>query len=324
MEISRKKYLIFSFDGGGARMVLQYQILKRIIAKFPQILEKVHTYAGTSAGAILATGLATGAIQPQHDIENLVSKENVAKLFDSYTVYRKIKSLNGLKNSKYTNDNLKKLLKIHFGEETLVNVPKCLFVTAFCVNPKNESPSAKKEGQPSWMSSRVNRWHPVYYTNITTDINNLAYGDKKIVDIILESTAAPTYFPIKEYCIDGGIGNNNPSLSVLTKVMSNGIDIKDIFILSFGSGERPIVLDKPENADMGTIPWLSCIIDMLFDAEQEVVSQNAYQILGDNFWRIQPVLDETIELDDASKYDRLLEIANNFDLTNTFKWLENF
>lgn len=308
---SGKKYIIFSFDGGGARMVVQYQILKRIVEKFPNILEKVNVFAGTSAGSILSAGLASGIVNFKDD--NLINKKNVDEIFSSYTFFRKIKTFGGLSKCKYTNDKLKNLLTIHFNSMTISSLDKGLYITAFCINPAELE--KKIEGEPSWLKARVKRWSPVYYTNIESK------SDKIIVDAILESSAAPTYFPIVNNHIDGGIGNNNPSLSILAKLISTGVKMNDIYMLSFGSGERPTVLETTD-LELGTITWLKNIIDMIFDAEQEITSKNAYNILGDNFWRIQPLFDKEVELDDTSQYDFLVETANNFNLKNTFEWLE--
>ncbi|HMP28290.1 MAG TPA: patatin-like phospholipase family protein [Saprospiraceae bacterium] len=320
MESVSKKYIILSFDGGGVRMVLQYRILQRILEKFPTLLDRVSLFSGTSAGSILAAGLATNVIGVASILEpanELISKKNVKTIFESYGTCRKITSLGGLRLSKYTNDNLMKLLASYFGAIRMKDIDKCVFIPAFCINAKHAKGEIM-EALPSWTKVRVNRWHPVYYTNFKDD----GFSDKLIVDVILESSAAPTYFPIENFHIDGGIGNNNPCLSALTSVLRNGIDIKDIFILSFGSGESPTSFNVSKNESLGVMKWLPKIINMIFDADQEVVARNTYQILGDNFWRIQPVLETQIELDDTSKYEELIKIADKFDLTHTFEWLE--
>lgn len=317
MEIIPKKYIIFSFDGGGARMILQYRILQRVLEKFPNLLDKVSLFAGTSAGAILAAGLATDIIGPKSQMGEMINKVNLEKIFGSNTFCRKVKGVNGLRLSKYTNSNLKKLLNTYFGSIRLKNLQRGVFIPSFCVNPKEEGHELPiLAAAPSWTNVRVKRWHPVYYTTLGNDF------DKLIAQAVLESTAAPTYFPIDDYHVDGGIGNNNPCLSALTSVLTTGVDIKDIYILSFGSGEIANVFETSKNAELGAIQWLPKIITMLFDADQEVTSRNTYQILGDNFWRIQPILNEQVDLDDVSKYDNLVKIANDFDLTHTFEWLE--
>ena len=308
-----KKHIIFSFDGGGVRMVLQYQLLRRIIDKFPQILDQVSIIAGTSAGSILAAGLAVGAIS--FDNNELINKDNIKRIFSSYTLRRKLTSLGGLRHCKYTNGDLKTLLDTHIGDVKFSDLEKKLYITAFCTMPKNEV-SYANDDKPSWLKSRVKRWHPIHYTNINTNI------DYSVVDAVLESSSAPVYFPRPNGNCDGGIGNNNPSLSVLAEVMSSGIDMKDINILSFGTGERPNRLDCDSNADMGAAEWMPHILDMIFDAEQEVSSQNAYKILGDNFWRLQPVLEHNVDLDDPDAYEYLIKTPDVFNLTHTLEWIE--
>ena len=308
------KHLILSFDGGGTRMVLQYTILKRIIEKYPNFLSKVSVYAGTSAGSILATGLATGVLDGKES-SKLISEDSIDQIF-SRNLYRKVTSVKGIFKSKYSNENLRTLLERSFGSRTFKDLEKRLFIPIFMVNDTDDTPDHDRQSDlPKWMSQRVKRWHPVYHHNLDdTKMNST------LVKSLLKSSAAPYYFPVVNGCIDGGIGNNNPSLAVLSQLVSTGVKIEDIYILSFGSGEKPTTADFI-NEDCGALEWIPYILDMIFDSTQEVVSQSLYNILKDRFWRIQPVLKTEIDLDDASQYQTLVDAAMNHNLDNTLKWI---
>lgn len=73
------KFLVLAFDGGGVRMVMQWKILQRLINKYPHLLNNVDVFAGTSAGSILASALATGVSKEQ--IDSLLSQESIRTIF---------------------------------------------------------------------------------------------------------------------------------------------------------------------------------------------------------------------------------------------------
>lgn len=305
-----RKYFVLSFDGGGVRMVLQNQILTRILEAHPNFLEKVNVFAGTSAGSVLATGLATGILPGN---TNLISKPLVEKIFKK-SLTRPI----GIFKNKYDSHGLRENLEDVFGANREFPDDKKLFITSFKACADADQLLNTEPGRPKWLLPRVARWHPIAYHNLDD-----VHPQSNIVDAMLSSSAAPTYFPIFKGNVDGGIGNTNPTLSVLTKLISKGVDISNIYILSIGSGENSNFLpERYENAEWGVASWAPHILDMLFDASQELTSQQAYEILGDNFWRVQPVLGDTpIALDDVESYDKLIQIGKNFDLKNTLQWI---
>jgi hypothetical protein len=100
-----------------------------------------------------------------------------------------------------------------------------------------------------------------------------------------------------------------------------GIRTEDIYILSIGSGELPRELNVPDDSSLGMLQWLTSLIDMIMDGNQESISQNCFQILGRNFHRIAPVFKEEITLDGICDLAKLIKIGNDYDLTETFDWL---
>ncbi|NIQ15360.1 MAG: patatin, partial [Candidatus Dadabacteria bacterium] len=67
-------YKILSIDGGGMHGYANVVILKRIVEKYPDFLEKADLIAGTSIGGIVGLGFALG-----HPIEQV--NENFIKGF---------------------------------------------------------------------------------------------------------------------------------------------------------------------------------------------------------------------------------------------------
>jgi len=339
------RYLILALDGGGARLLLQWTILKRIIAQYPDFLKQVTVFSGTSAGSILASALACGM---EKVADSIITFDKMRHVFERTTCH-KVKSLGGLIKAKYETANLRQMLDEHFGNVTLDDVPRALFIPAFAVNskypPRPLSDVDRDISGPKWadqddirreqellaqqhehigealapdcLRRRCDRWHSVFYHNLMdTGL------DIKVGDAIMRSTAAPTYFPLEDNCVDGGVVHNNPSLAILSHLIALGIKAEDIFILSMGTGELPRQLNVPDDTSLGVIQWLSSLIDMIMDGNQEAISQSCFQMLGRRFHRVAPVLKEDIPLDAISDHAKLIDIGNKYDLTDTFAWLD--
>ena len=77
--------------------------------------------------------------------------------------------------------------------------------------------------------------------------------NQTFVDVLMATTAAPTFFPsyeIKEMgvFVDGGVNLNNPSMSAYTDSVKNfNIDSKNTFVLSLGTGS---CIPDPLNPDL--------------------------------------------------------------------------
>jgi patatin-like phospholipase/acyl hydrolase len=338
-------YLILSCDGGGARMILQWKILQRILKTYPRFLSSVSLFAGTSAGSILASALACG-MAPYAD--SIFTEQLLETIFQA-SGFHAVTSIHGLLHAKYQNDGLKSQLENYFGAYTMDEVPRALFIPAFDTRGDGSNQQhLLGEDAPDWMNCRCKRWHSVFFHNIgnsesstTSPVNiekkcnggnslmegeemgqhSLNHQDEPLVQAILKSCAAPTYFPLVGSCVDGGIAHNNPSLAALTHLLALGIPLEDIYILSLGTGEKPEELEVPLNSSLGVIAWMPHIISMMFDANQEAISQSCSQILGSRFHRINPVLSHEIPLDEAQSFPQLVALAEQVDLSATFDWV---
>ena len=54
------KYRIMTFDGGGVRGSLMAALVRRLTEEFPNLLDQVDLFAGTSTGSVVALSLASG------------------------------------------------------------------------------------------------------------------------------------------------------------------------------------------------------------------------------------------------------------------------
>ena len=260
---------ILSLDGGGVRGILSASVLEDIeYATKCDVASQFDMIVGTSTGALLACGATfdTGNGEPDY---------TAASLFDMYgdlgasifhrTRTRKLQSMFGISDEKYSNTGLILALNKLFGDYKLSDSLTKVMVTAYDTNSR-EAALFK-----SWDSR---------------------YKDVRMVDCILASTAAPTYFEPhryklaeKEMClIDGGVYANNPVLCAIAEARNLWPD-EEIKVLSIGTGyvQQPITYSQAK--DFGIFGWARPLLDIVFDGQTHTASYVAEK-LSDKFMRI--------------------------------------
>ena len=97
-------YRIITFDGGGVRGSLMATLVKRLVDKFPNLLDQVDMFAGTSTGSVVALTLASG--NSADTLVSFYSQDNLKSAFSPshFNLFR----------PKYNNANFRKLLETHF------------------------------------------------------------------------------------------------------------------------------------------------------------------------------------------------------------------
>ena len=204
-----KKYRILSVDGGGIRGVIAAQILVMLEKENPGFLENIDLFAGTSTGSIIAGFLAAGK-SPQD-------------LLDIYTTYGSQIFVPAHKDdllhlhAKYSTEKLTELMqKIGPpGNPTLSQLKKKVVI-----------PSVKLNNE------QTGSWDPVTF-------DNFEYSDLPLLDAMLRSSAAPTYFPSYQGYVDGGMAATNPSMIAIAAavdVKKGGKQPEQIHMLSLGTG----------------------------------------------------------------------------------------
>jgi len=184
---------ILAIDGGGIKGVFSASFLAEVEEKCAgHIFDYFDMIAGTSTGAIIAAALSIGV--PAREILNLYVEKGKEIFPHNSRVFR-------LFGGKYSNESLKKILKEVFGIKKFRDCGTRLLIPAFDLE---------------------NRKVHVFKTPHTSDL----YFDKDrlLVDCLLATTAAPTYFsPYKMQggiYMDGGIGANNPSMIAVVEAMT--------------------------------------------------------------------------------------------------------
>lgn len=286
-------YFILACDGGGIRGYLTALILDALQAKF-SFLDQVDLFAGTSTGAIIALGLASG--KTASDAVGLF-RDNGGKIFGPgaskkssggwfgylTSIFQSAEQkllgklgveLGELFHAKHPNSGLKDVLGQVFGVTTTFEDLKQKHRSALVTTFRLECESG---------------WAPLVLHNLgqqtsrfRTRVQDGPSLNIKLVDAAMASAAAPLYFPPYlvpgyGYCVDGGLFANCPSAIAYALVMALVPESrrKRLRMLSIGTGasiDRMRIPTPPlESPDQyGAAAWLSPVpIDINKDGSNE-------------------------------------------------------
>lgn len=272
------KRRILCIDGGGIKGMYPAQFLAEIEKKLNC---KTYNYfdmiVGTSTGGIIAAALAMG-----------ISATTICQLYTKHAeeifpqdkqIIRNLKRIIG---SKYKNDALKKHLNKIFKNSTMSSCKTRLLIPSYNLT-----------------TGRIKVFK-------TPHANDLYFDkDERIVDVLLSTTAAPTYLPPYRTktgtFIDGGIGANNPSFIGLVEAVSRcGWNIDDIFLLSLGCVET--VENVTTGYEQMGFSNIAKIISLFMNAESQYSDNIAKILLGNKrYIRINSLNpDNRVSLDKTS------------------------
>jgi uncharacterized protein len=309
---------VLTLDGGGVKGYLTAKVLRNIEQSLNELGkedinlgQRFDLIVGTSTGGIIAAALAIGR-----------SAKEIFELYE--TLIPKVFSNSNIIGTKYSNVILKEELQNILGDLTLADVKTGLCLTS--VDVENSSPRFHKSGYFDRNSNRL---------------------DEKLVDVVLASAAAPTFFPLidtlhSSNLTDGGIVANNPSLVGFIEALQLVEGRKDdIALISIGTGEQchmPYNVEKLKNG--GKLSWIaqckpryllsnpikhigSPLIELLMESQSKLAHHQTQFLLGKKYLRINPKLSVSIELDDSEKIASLKNLAdlNKSDLEKLKKLL---
>ena len=308
-------YRILSFDGGGIRGLVTLALLKRLESQIPNLIKGADLLAGTSTGGIIALGLAAGK-----SVDEMIAlyRDNGSKILDD-SWWDDLRDLGGLAGADYDQKNLGKILTGLFPDTKLKDLGKRVLIPSF--NLDDGDPDATKQ-----------TWGPKFFHNFPgTDSD----GEELVVDVALDTSAAPTYFPTHGTYIDGGVVANNPSLAAVAQTQdTRNTDpvpaLGDIFLLSLGTGVN-LSYVKGKNLDWGLAQWAKPLVSLLLDASMGIADYQCRYLLKANYRRIAPVFpsDTNIKLDDWKRAQDLIDFGTTSVLTDSgrgddvVQWLKN-
>lgn len=296
---------VMSFDGGGVRGIFSAKLVERLCEKYPDFYKYADLYVGTSTGSIIAAAFAYG-----------LSPSQIVAFFEKYSsqifytsFFRKVETLDSFVESKYENDAKRKAFEAVFGNKKLSDLKKQVFFVSFQLD---------NYGKSKYGNKKVRQWWPRFFDNTpgSPDLN------MTIVDALMATTAAPSYFPMFKGYIDGGIRYNNPSMLGITEAIKRGAKFEDITLMSFGTGVNPDFLAE-KNADWGLAQWAPYLLK-IFLSDDYAVDIQAQSMLGDRYFRFQKEYKETIELDDYKQMDKLLKYAKDYNLEFAYPFFDQY
>eukprot|EP01117_Protostelium_nocturnum_P007149 TRINITY_DN2564_c0_g1_i1.p1 TRINITY_DN2564_c0_g1~~TRINITY_DN2564_c0_g1_i1.p1 ORF type:complete len:440 (+),score=159.69 TRINITY_DN2564_c0_g1_i1:62-1381(+) len=197
---------------------------------------------------------------------------------------------------------------------------------AFQLNNSKEIKKNSSDLEKQNLLKRVaeRRWFPEYFHNFDHSPNSQI----TIVNACVRSAAAPTYFPIFQGFVDGGVFANNPSLSAISSSICEGIDLEDVIVFSLSTGNNPQFVGPSQygNGRWGIYSWGLKLIDLLMDSTSISATHQSAALLGDRFFRLDPLLPHEIDLADASPNAILLmqQLAESLDLSPVIDWLKKY
>jgi predicted acylesterase/phospholipase RssA len=297
-----------AIDGGGIRGIVPGQILANLEAYLQglhgqpglRLADCFDMIAGTSTGGILTcvyllADPKTG--RPQFTAQQAVDLYlNHGDDIFTVPVFKKITSLGGLTDEKYSAAALEKTLSLYFGDAKLSQLLKPCVITSYDI--------AEREVVIFNSSDNLDGAHPD--------------KDYLLRDVARATSAAPTYFEPANIraldhsvrpLIDGGVFANNPSLCAFAEFAAArpGSGVGDVALLALGTGGVEKHFSFSEAKSWGAVEWVRPLIEITLSGVAEAVHYQLRQLFqaaaaSAQYLRIDPELgpNTSPELDDAS------------------------
>jgi uncharacterized protein len=315
-----KEFRILSLDGGGIRGAFIAGFLADIEQRLQcRIGDYFDLIAGTSTGAIIAAALAVH--EPAAKIEQFYRDRGpsiftrrhplplgcLKGLVIDHIQQRYLSKFgldyDNLQQSKYESAALRGALSFVFGERKIEDAKTRLLIPAVDMT----------RGQTIVFKTP-------HFPNLFRDRH---YA---IVDVLMATTAAPTYFPHATIepgsaYVDGGVWMNNPSMGAIVEALKIrqeanrpdldvAIDQESIYLLSVGTGRASYFADPPEGG-AGVLWWAPHLFDVSAVAQSQGINFQAKYLLGDRAYRIDYDLpDGNWSLDRVDMIDKMVKIGH--------------
>jgi patatin-like phospholipase/acyl hydrolase len=280
------KTRVLSLDGGGVRGVFAAAFLAHVEKYVPcRLVDHVELLTGTSTGSIIALGLAAD-LSAQEILE--AYREAGPRVFP-----RPAGLLRRLLHPPHDQAALKAWLEKTFGGRRLKAARKPVAIPTFDA----------ETGQAKVLKSS-------HHADLHTG------GDKRMVEVALASSAAPTYLPAVQVeghgaFLDGGLWANNPSMvGIIEAHRYLGAPLDSIRVLSVGTGRRKVWLAYRQVQHAGIAFWAKRMVDFVFDAQSVAASEEARLLLPKGaYHRVDVELPRNIGLDDCRELESLMHLG---------------
>jgi patatin-like phospholipase/acyl hydrolase len=323
------KYKILAIDGGGIRGIIPTMILAEIEKRTQKpIFSLFDLISGTSSGGILALGLTKPKLNldvPDSPPTAQYSAEDLLQIYLEYGAeifYEPFweKVLGQLEDifvqPKYSSEGREEIIRQYFGDTSLENNLKEVFVTSYDIE------------------QRI----PIFFTNKLEKQQTESKKFRKLcagftlTDAALATSATPTYFaPYRVSSshntngfytlVDGGVVANNPAnLAILEAQISRQenkqvLNIEDILLVSLGTGSLTSVYPYDEVKQWGLLQWAKPLLNIVLDGGSEVVAGELERLFEASkkgnqasYYRFQTFLKSELEAIDNAKLENVRQL----------------
>ena len=314
-------FRILSFDGGGIRGAFGSTVIETFEQKLGRPLSDFFDLvAGTSTGAILGSGVAHGV--PGSRLVEFYTKYG-EKIFEPREAY---KPKNWVKTVypvvKYVFDKRAGGPKM----DDFFRARFCPIALEFAFREGFGTTRLGDVARSRLIVCSVNLSQGKTYVFRTPHLpGSVEDQDLEMVDVLLATTAAPTYFPHKvmpdgdSYC-DGGLWAVDPAILAVAEAFKirqfctrpdcdPAYDTSRIQVLSIGTGNTNYSLCPP-GSDAGALYWAPRVADVMTTSQVQGVQSPLEFLLGDRYRKINFDLpDDTWTLDNVARIPDLLDVG---------------
>lgn len=280
---------VLSIDGGGIRGRIPVMVLAELERRTGKSTASMFDLiSGTSTGGILALTLTVPdggrILAPKYsakDVEAFYVSDG-PKIFGR-SVFRKIKTVNGYLDEKYSSEEMIKSLQAYLGESLLSESVTKVLVSGYDLHGR----------QPFFFKSHKAFRNPAY--------NFRAW------QAALATASAPSYF-VPATCwngqgeqwplIDGGVFATNTAMCAYAEAKVLWPN-EEILVVSLGCGEMVGPYD-PKKLGTGELAWIRPLLDIMFQGSSVTVDYQMRQLCP-QYYRLQAKLQLASDaMDDAS------------------------
>ena len=276
-----REFRILSIDGGGIRGIFPAALLAELERRYldgESVAGYFDLITGTSTGGIIAIGLGAGL--PAAKILQFYEQDG-RDIFPPKGRLASLWEARRLVTHMYDNQKLKEHLQRQLGSRTLSDSSSRL-----CI------PSCDGTHGDIWVYKTPH--HPDYQMD----------GSRRMVDVALATSAAPTYFrPMEEggyRLLDGGLWANNPIMvGVVEALTALGVPRGRVRVLSLGCGSEPYRVGRWKMIAGGQFGWRDVISGAIRYQSLGALGQARLLLGAERVDRIEPDLSgPPIALDD--------------------------
>ena len=282
------KKALLAIDGGGIRGIIPLCALVALEQQIGKPAREVFSFmSGTSTGAIIVGALAQGMPASQV-LEMYRSIGGKAFQFDLWGF------ISSLASYRYRSQRLKEIFEPYLAGVPLNGLPVDIMI-----------PATRVSDGKLWYFVRDN------------EANSQTTGNLKLLDCVVASAAAPTFFdpwevPTIGACVDGGVGvAGNPVYQMCTEAFYYAPEGRyapeNSIIVSLGTGYIDAIA-KPANI----IDWVHFVVGELLEApaeQQTAITQRHFGDRGAVVYRFNPKMPRDIGMDDVKAIPELIEIG---------------